>query len=199
MIRSLAETLRAPIDAGLLAPIIRSRRGTRTIGDAPRLLRLYTDDKAAPTLLSCLDFDDPSIRHYYNMTIIENQLACRTGLAIPWIGDLNRDGTAEELQLNRETLARLKAWIDQYQKAPWSEPPDPGRIPFADREQTWGPGRDGVRLRARVNCSVWPQQLPQVITVEAIGKGGSIEFPKRPEIVELEVNGRWYGRILKWP
>ncbi|MDA1051812.1 MAG: HEAT repeat domain-containing protein, partial [Planctomycetota bacterium] len=193
VIRTLAETLRVPIDAEQLAPVIRSRRGTNTIGDAPRLLRLYTDDKAAPTLLGCLDFDDASIRHYYNMTIIQNQLSCQTGLAIPWLGDLNRDGTPEEEQQNRETLARLKVWLDEYRQKPWSEPPEPWRLPHDQGQLTWGPENNGLRLRARLNSSVWPLGLPQVITVDAINNGGSVVFDERPEVIEVEVDGEWYA------
>lgn len=193
VIRTLAEKLKASFKPELLAPVIRSRRGTNTIGDAPRLLRLYADDKAAPTILSCLDFDDPVIRHYYNLTVITGQLSCRTGLAIPWIGDLNRDGSPEELQKNRETLGSLKEWIAEYQQKPWSEPSEPWRLPQAQQQQSWGPEVNRVRLRARLNSSVWPSDLPQVITIDATKDGSSIVFDKRPEAVEIEVDGDWYA------
>ncbi len=157
------------------------------------LLRLHTDDKAAPALLSALDFQNPSIRSYYNMTIIQNQLPCRTGLVIPWIADLNRNGSEDELARNRDTLERIEDWLAEYQQQPWSDPPEPWRLPPEQEQQTWGAEVDQVKLRARTNSIVWPLGLPQVLIIELIGDGGSITFTDPPHVVEIEVDGHWYA------
>ena len=193
VIRKLAESLKQPIDPKWLVPVIKSRNGARSIGDVPRLLRLYTGDKAAPALLSCLDFENPAVRNHYNLTIMDNQLAC-DGLAVPWIADLNRDGTPDEIAQNRRTLRCIKHWIDHYEANPWTEPPPPWRLDREDEEKTWGDPVDDLSIRARVYRSVWPAGLPQVVTIDARGHPGqgSVNFSKRPDPLEVEVNGTWY-------
>ncbi len=195
VIRTLAEVYKQAIDPQWLVPVIKSRRGTRSIGDAPRLLRLYTSDKAAPALLSCLDFENPDIRNYYNLTIIDNQLACN-GLAIPWIGDLNRDGTPEEIEQNRRTLKQIKTWVDHYAAHPWEEPALPWQLPQAEEEATWSAPVDDLSIRAHTNRIVWPRGLPQVVNIEArsASGGGSVVFNEPLVTCEVEVNGQWYAR-----
>lgn len=190
VVETLADRLRQPIQAEWLSPVIRSRRARQSLGDAPRLLRMYTDDKAAPTLLSCLDFDDPSVGNPHNGRLIEAQLSCRTGLAIPWITDSAREGTPAEIQQNRDTLTRLKAWVALYESAPWRDRP---MFPASSPGPDWGPEQNGFRIHARVNCSVWPEGLPQVVTFDAMYPSGSMTFTGRPAVYELEVNGAWYA------
>ena len=193
VIRKLAESLKQPIDPQWLVPVIKSRNGARSIGDAPRLLRLYTGDKAAPALLSCLDFENRAVRNYYNLTIMDQQLAC-DGLAVPWIADLNRDGSPDEIARNRRSLRCIKHWIDHYKANPWVEPPRPWRLDHEEEEKTWGDPVDDLSIRARVYRSVWPAGLPQVVTIDARGHPGqgSVHFSKRPDPLEVEVNGTWY-------
>lgn len=194
VITQLAQTLRLPIKAEWLVPVICSRNGSNTIGDAPRLLRMYTDDQAAPALVSCLDFDNPNIRSYYSATIMRQQLACRSGLAIDWVNDLNRDGTAEETAKNRDTLARLRVWATEYQKNPWSEAPEPWRLPRQQEQATWGPVVNNTRVRVRANISVWPEGLPQVLIVEVSNPiSGTIVMDSHPAVIEVDVDGEWYA------
>ncbi|HLQ45702.1 MAG TPA: hypothetical protein VK137_13280, partial [Planctomycetaceae bacterium] len=89
--------------------------------------------------------------------------------------------------------ARIKAWLKHYEAAPWTEPPEPWRLEWSQQEHTWGPEVKQIRIRARLNCSVWPEGLPQVVTVDAVKSGSSMNFAKRPEILELEVNDQWYA------
>lgn len=195
VIHRLAEHYKQSIDPKWLIPVIQSRRKANSIGDAPRLLRLYTKDKAAPTLLSCLDFESPDIRNYYNLTIIDNQLACR-GLAIPWISDLNRNGTPEETEKNHRTLKQIKSWVDHYAAHPWKEPVLPWDLSRAEEEATWGDPVDDLVIRAHVNRKVWPLGLPQVVIIEAqsASGGGSVVFNEPLVTCEVEVNGQWYSR-----
>ncbi len=196
VVRKLAESLKQPIDSQWLVPVVKSRKNANSIGDVPRLLRLYTGSKAVPALLSCLDFENPAVRNYYNMTIISNQLPCRGGLAVPWIADLNRDGTAEELEQNRRTLRILKAWVDHYHAHPKDEPPLPWRLPSAEEEKTWSDPVDDLSIRVRTNHTVWPEGLEQVLSIESrsASNGGSLHFATRPDPLEAEVNGIWYER-----
>ena len=172
VVRVIAQTLRKPIDPLWLVPVIQSRKGSNTIGHAPTLLRLHCGDEAVPALLSCLDFRDPSIRNYYSVTLVRAQLACRNGLALPWTSDLNRDGTDQETERNAAILASLRDWLDEYAEKPWSEPPNPWQLVGEEREATWGTPVDGIKLRARVNNSVWPRGFPQVFIVELMRDGG---------------------------
>jgi len=193
VIRKLAESLKQPIEPQWLVPVIKSRNGARSIGDAPRLLRLYTGDKAAPAILGCLDFENPAVRNYYNLTVMNQQLAC-DGLAVPWNADLNRDGTPDEIAQNRRTLRCIKHWVDHYQANPTAEPPLPWRLDREEEEKTWGDPVDDLSIRARVYRSVWPAGLPQVLTIDARGHPGqgSVNFSERPDPLEVEVNGTWY-------
>lgn len=191
VVAALGEKLRQTIDSNWLVPVIRSRNGHNTIGDAPRLMRLYDPGRAVPALIRCLDFDQPSIRSYYNATVIRQQLACRYGLAIPWISDRNRDGTDDERRQNRDILDRLRGWLDDHDAAGWDEsylnPLDP-----VAQEKSWGEAKQEVKIRARVNASVWPLGLPQVLIVDALRSGGSIHFEEIPKVVEIEVDGQGY-------
>lgn len=105
-----------PLQAQWLKPIILSGgENVRTYYEAIDLLRLYGGDQAAPGLASCVNFDDPSVRHPHNMRMM---LAIEFSPNGPkhyyqWHHDPNRDGTDQELADNRQILSDLKAWLDQ--------------------------------------------------------------------------------------
>src|SRR5450756_39066 len=96
--------------------ILSGGENIRTYYDAIDLLQMYGGKQAAPGLASCLHFDDPSVRHSYNMRLI---LALEYSPNGPkyyykWHCDLNRDGTDQELAENRQILSELKAWLEKY-------------------------------------------------------------------------------------
>jgi hypothetical protein len=190
VVRTIAETLRQPIEMDWLTPVIKSRKGSN--GDVPRLMRLYGGERAVPALLSCLDFENPVVksgyRNGYNSAIIDDQLACEGAMAIPWSAD------EAKLEENRLTLQRLKAWVEYWQAHPNKEGPLPANLKHAQEEKLWGQEVDDLSIHARVNRTVWPAGLPQVVSFDARGKGGqgSVMFASRPEVVEVEVNGEWY-------
>jgi hypothetical protein len=195
VIQKLAETLKQPIEMDWLTPVIQSRKTANSIGDAPRLMRLCGGQQAAPALLSCLDFDDSSVRYYYNLTIIEQQLACQGALAIPWNADLNRDGTAAEIQENRQTLRIIKGWVEYCRTHPIQEESPPRLGTMDEEEKTWGEGVDDLSIRIRVGRSIWPAGLPQVVTIDArsLPGEGSVIFSSRPEVLDVEINSQWYS------
>ena len=193
VVRTWAERLRQPIDPNWLVEVIKARNGERTLGDALRLLRLYAGDRAAVTMLKCLDFENPAVRSYYNQSLLSNQVACRRALVVPWISDLNRDGTPEEIIQNRQTLRRVKQWLAYYDERVTGEPPEPGRLPTKESEETWGIAVDQIRIRAYVNRSIWHPELPQVIVLEAENQDGSSAiFGQWPPRIEVQLNGLWY-------
>jgi hypothetical protein len=194
IVGQLAETLHQPIEMDWLVPVIESRKQADSIGDASRLMRLYGGDQAAPALLSCLDFSNPAVRNYYNMVLVEDQLPCEGSLAIPWIADLNRDGSAEETAQNSRTLRILKKWVEYYRLHPVREAPLPWTLSMDEEEKTWGAPVDGLSIRAHVRRSIWPAGLPQVIAIEGrqVPEGNSVTFATRPQVLELEINQQWY-------
>lgn len=78
-----------------------------------RLIRLYGGERAAPALVSCLEFDDPSPRNQYNLFLI---LAIEYSPNGPkyyskFYHDPNTDGTPEQIKGNRQILDALRAWL----------------------------------------------------------------------------------------
>ena len=110
-------SLGKPPRAAWLTPIIQAGgENIRTFYDAIDLLRIFGGDQAAPGLASCLHFDDPSVRHGYNMRLV---LALEYSPNGPkyyyqWRHDPNRDGTEQELADNRQILSALKAWLEKH-------------------------------------------------------------------------------------
>ena len=194
LVRKLAEDLKEPIDARWLVPVIKSRKNTHTIGDAPRLMRLYCGARAVPALLSCLDYEDPAIRKYYNHIVVYSQGWCEGGMRIPWISDLNRDGTPEELEQNRKTLKAIKAWVDYYYKRRMAEPAKPQHYNREEYEKSWGEPAHGIKIRAVLGQRVWPEGMVQPIRIDIREDpgGGSIHLSSVPNSLEVEINGEWY-------
>ena len=190
IVKTLAESMRQPIDPQWLVPVIKSRIGTHSIGDAPRLMRLCGGPKSVPALFSCLDYENPSIKSSYNWWVIYSQSSCGGGLITSWISDLNRDGTPEEIENNRKTLRIIKAWVEHYYKYRLDEK---AMEKWPDR---WGKPADGISIRARLNQRVWPEGMPQLIMfdVRSHPGGGSIHISNVPEPLEVELNGDWYVR-----
>jgi HEAT repeat protein len=105
-----------PVESAWVKPMILSGgENIRTYYDAIDLLRMYGGDQAAPGLASCLHFDDPSVRHSYNMQLILALESIPDGpkYYYKWHSDPNRDGTEEELSDNRQILSELKSWLDK--------------------------------------------------------------------------------------
>ncbi|MFC1601188.1 M56 family metallopeptidase [Candidatus Sumerlaeota bacterium] len=189
----LVSTLKQSIDLECLLPVIRARKHTSSLGQAPTLLRRYAGEKAVPMLLSCLDFADPSIRGSYNYWIVYSQGWCQGGMKIPWISDLNRDDTPQEIEQNRKTLKEIKIWVEHYFKHRMQETPIPEQRYGPEYETTWGDLVDGIQVRATIKQRVWPQGMPQLVTIDIRGDtGGTYHLKAAPQILEVEINGEWY-------
>jgi hypothetical protein len=112
--------LNRPFQADWLTPIIRAARNNeanfRTYNDAIVLMSLSGGDQAAPGLVSCLDFDNPSVKDWYNFYLLQYIGANwepKYYHYYKWHHDPNRDGTDEELAENRQILSELKSWLDK--------------------------------------------------------------------------------------
>ena len=193
VIRKLAESLKQPIDADWLVPVIVRRQ---SVGDAGRLARLYSGPKSVAALLSCLDCNNPSTRAYYNYSIIYAQSWCRGALKIPWICDLNGKDTPEALDNNREVLRKIKIWVEHYYKYRLNEKPEPQYPSWPDEEKFWGDPVDDISVRIHIDQRVWPEGMSQLITfaIRNYTAGGSANLASVPELFQVEINGEWYIR-----
>jgi HEAT repeat protein len=88
--------------------------------EAVRLLRLYGGEGSTSALVSCIDFDNPSVRCYFSFVVFNDLAARRDAPKATWHNDPNADGTPEQIEENTKTLKRLRSWLDE-QKAPGQE------------------------------------------------------------------------------
>jgi HEAT repeat protein len=112
-LRALGE----PLQPKWLTPVIRTVNdlNNQNFHEAIRLVRMYGGEKAAPALVSCLKFDDPSPRNSRNMFLL---LAIHHSPGGPqyyykFHSDPNTDGTPEQIENNRRILAELKKWLQE--------------------------------------------------------------------------------------
>jgi len=115
--------LNRPFRVDWLTPIIRAAHGNeanfRSYHDAMVLMSLSRSDQAASGLVSCLDFDNPSLKDWYNFYLLQYigaNLEPRYYHYYKWHHDANRNGTEEELADNRQILSELKAWLQKERK-----------------------------------------------------------------------------------
>jgi HEAT repeats len=118
------ESLRQPLQAQWLQPLILAgKRYGYPTNDGPnpnealRLLRMYAGDEAAPAMVSCLDFENPAVRSYYNYVILGALEATPGAPKATWNNDPNAEGTLQQIEENRKTLEKLRAWLVEHEKA----------------------------------------------------------------------------------
>lgn len=98
-----------------VAPIIKSKHGAS--GNAIWLVRRHGGDQAVPTLIRCLDLDDPSVNSYYNYTLVWQIAACG-GPELRYHHDFEQNGTPEQVLENRKVLAQLQDWLRRHGPEP---------------------------------------------------------------------------------
>ncbi len=192
----LGEKLRQDFDPFALVDVVRSREGGHTLGRSPTLMRLYGAGQGTAALIACLDFNDPSIRHYYNWALIYEQAWGIGGMRIPWISDLNRDTTPEEKANNERVLASLKAWLAEARRRPTAIVAQDFKNRVAPNE-AFGEEVDGLRVAATTNQPLWPAGMPQFVHFQLKterGGGGEGVLHEPPAALEIELNGRWHRR-----
>jgi hypothetical protein len=101
--------LGAPFDIAWAEPIIRSKKDN-AFENAVWLVRRYGGDMAAITLIRCLDMDDPSVKSYYNYTLVRQIGACG-GPRLEYHHDFYANGTADQVEHNRKVLAEMQNWL----------------------------------------------------------------------------------------
>ena len=98
-----------PLDVAWAEPIIKSHE-TNAFQTAIWLVRRHAGDRAVPTLIRCLDADDPSVASYYNYTLVWQIGACG-GPNLQYHHDFDGKGTAAQVADNRHVLAQLRDWL----------------------------------------------------------------------------------------
>lgn len=108
-----------PFQTDWLTPIIRAAHNNeanfRTYHEAIVLMALSGGKQVATGLVSCLDFDNPSVKDWYNFYLLQ-YIEDHDGLKYyyKWQHDPNRDGSPEELAENRRILSELKEWLTNH-------------------------------------------------------------------------------------
>ena len=105
-----------PLDVAWVIPIIKSHE-TNEFQNAIWLVRRQAGDKAVPSLIRCLDMDDPSVSSYYNYTLIWQIGACG-GPKLQYHHDFDGKGTAAQVEENRHVLTQLREWLSQHEAKP---------------------------------------------------------------------------------
>lgn len=104
-----------PLDPDWLTPVIRGTKGVndQKFHEAIRLIRLYGGERAAPALVSCLDFDDPSPGNSRNSFLITAIHYSPDGPKYDdeFYRNPGRDGTPEQIKENSRILGELKEWL----------------------------------------------------------------------------------------
>lgn len=108
---SLVE-LGEPFPLDWVTPIIRSKE-TNEFQSAIWLVRRHARRHAVPTLIRCLDMNDPSASSYYNYTLVWQVGACG-GPKLTYHHDFESRGTEQQIRENRKTLNVLKAWLKSH-------------------------------------------------------------------------------------
>jgi hypothetical protein len=105
-----------PLDVAWVMPIIKSHE-TNEFQNAIWLVRRHAGDKAVPTLIGCLDKDDPSVASYYNYTLVWQIGSCG-GPKLKYHHDFDGKGTAAQVEENRRVLAELGEWLRKHEAKP---------------------------------------------------------------------------------
>ncbi len=95
------------LNVAWVEPIIKSKHSV--FQNAIWLVRRHGGDQAVPTLIRCLDTDDPSVNSYYNYTLVWQIAACG-GPRLRYHHDFEAKGTPEQVQENQKVLAQLQGW-----------------------------------------------------------------------------------------
>ena len=105
-----------PLNVAWVEPIIKSHE-TNAFQSAIWLVRRHAGDPAVPTLIRCLDADDPSVASYYNYTLIWQIGACG-GPNLQYHHDFDGKGMAAQVADNRHVLAQLREWLQKHETKP---------------------------------------------------------------------------------
>lgn len=97
-----------PFKISLVEPIIKSK-DPMAFQNAIRLVVKYGGKEAAPTLIRSLDMNDPSVKSYYNYTLV-SQIGSCGGPQLKYHHDFEGKGTPEQVEENLKTLKEMKNW-----------------------------------------------------------------------------------------
>ena len=107
VVNALVSDLRSPLNPDWLVPILMCRRhNSREWLDSLTLVRIWSEDKALPVLLSCIDYDVPW--SHRNSWILHHAKYAKGAPEFDYIYDPNNQGTPEQHEKNRQTLRMLR-------------------------------------------------------------------------------------------
>lgn len=175
-----------PMRAEWLTPVIKATTdiNDRNFHESIRLLQLYGKEQAAPGLVGCLHFDDPSPRNSFNMFLLQYIEASPNGpkYYYKFHHDPNTDGTPEQIENNRRILAELKQWLD-----------DANAGAGVRGQPEWGEAVEGVKARLKPDQIEWRFGEVPTLKADLRNEGyGEYVVPQAQETCELEVDGIWH-------
>jgi RNA polymerase sigma factor (sigma-70 family) len=123
VVKALVGPFYQTLDPEWLFPLIRAGKNHPQGGWDPEgavnLLRWYGGAKSLPNLIRCLDFKDPAPRTRFPSVIFTDLIYQHKALKVTWH---HQPKTPQELEENRRTLRRLKAWLVEHNGG--GKPPD---------------------------------------------------------------------------
>lgn len=194
--------LTGKLDPAWLTPVVLDTTdiNDQTFHESIRLIRVYAGAAAAPALIGCLRFDEPSPKGHYNFFLI---LAIHHAEKGPdcyyrWKHDPNTDGTPEEIENNRKILAELKAWAAERSSGRFQRAP-------AIAERMRGMSMQARRPRSDGSPDPVEEARRQILDeLRALGKDAvpaladtlrdqDMQMRQNAALVLIELRGEWTG------
>jgi RNA polymerase sigma factor (sigma-70 family) len=190
------ERLNQPLRPEWVLPLIIAGRGygytnytAPNPNEALRLLRLYGGERAIVSLVSCIDFENPAVRSYYNYNLFATLAAMRDAPKATWNNDPNADGTPAQIEENQQTLKRLRSWLGEKEKTPRKDGDDLEKLivqlgddDFKQREAA------SKALEAKATAA-----LPLLLRAAALAEDTEIRSRARRIVDKLE--RRWISQF----
>ncbi len=124
VVNALVGPFHESLDPEWLFPLIRAGKNYPERGPNPEgavnLLRWNGGEKALPGMIRCLDFKDPAPRSHTAGVIFNDLIYQHKALKVQWH---HQPKTGQEIEENRRTLRRLKAWLVEHNGG--GKPPQP--------------------------------------------------------------------------
>lgn len=170
VVRALVTDLRSPLNPEWLVPILMCRRhNSREWLDSLSLVRIESQEKSLPVLLSCVDYGVPW--SHRNFWILHNAKYAKGAPEFDYLYDPNSQGTPEQHEKNRNTLRTLRTLAGPIPETTvWPSQPAPPleTIPQIDFVTTLTSEQGAGETMATVRCGYFQESWNR--------NGGSVSF-----------------------
>ncbi|MBS0264468.1 MAG: HEAT repeat domain-containing protein [Planctomycetes bacterium] len=170
VVNALVTDLHSPLNPEWLLPIMMCRRhNNREWLDSLSLVRIRSEDKAVPVLLSCVDYDVPW--SHRNFWILHHVKYAKGAPEFDYLYDPNSPGTPEQHEKNRQTLEALRPLAGPIpEPTDWPARPVPSlkTSPQIDFTTTLTAERGAGETLATVRCGFFEETWNR--------RGGSVSF-----------------------